>query len=154
MPYYFLLALFFLIACNKEQEQLQQDVDLIKEYIQSNNLQTMMQDPDASFFYGMLHESSDTISPVRYAGLQVEVDYKSYLLDGTLLFDSNGQSTIVELDEAIVGWQLAMPLMDLNDKMLLILPSRLAYGVEGNNQIPPNSILVFEIELLDIFPHF
>lgn len=154
MPYYLLLVLFILVACNKEQEQLQQDVDLIREYIQSNNLQQMEQDPHASFFYGMLHESSDTLSPVRYAGLQVEVDYRAYLLDGTLLFDSNAQPTIVELDEAIVGWQLAMPLMDLHDKMLLILPSRLAYGAEGNNQIPPNSILVFEIELLDIFPHF
>ncbi len=142
------------IACQKEAIQYDADLQTIREYIQTNSISNIIEDPDAHFFYSMLWESTDTISAVQNAGLKVEVKFKAYFLDGTLLHDSNGQSEIIELDESIYGWQLAIPQMDINDRMLLILPSRLAYGDDGNANIPPNSIIAFEIELIDIFPHF
>ena len=58
------------------------------------------------------------------------------------------------MDKAIFGWQLALELMHLNDTMLLLLPSRLAYGETGTVDVPPNSVMRFDIELIDIFPHF
>ncbi|MFT5647959.1 MAG: FKBP-type peptidyl-prolyl cis-trans isomerase, partial [Aureispira sp.] len=84
----------------------------------------------------------------------VEVKYKAYLLDGTIVYDTNGLSIKRALDESIYGWQVALPKMTLNEKMLLFLPSRIAYGEEGRDNVPPNSVLVFDLELIEVFPHF
>ena len=149
-----LLCCLSFIACQKEVEQHNADIQTIKDYVEANSLTNVIEDPEAHFFYSMLWESTDTISAKQNAGLEVEVIFKAYLLDGTVLHDSNGQAELVDFDECIYGWQLAVPHMDINDRMLLILPSRLAYGEDGNANVPPNSIIAFEIELLDVYPHF
>ena len=154
MRLYVLILVLMGFSCNKQEKQFQQELLLIQNYIADNNIQDVVQDADASFFYSILHKSNDTLSPVRYAGLRVEVNYKALLLDGSTVYSTNGKPDTIELDETIIGWQLALPLMDINDKMLLILPSRLGYGKEGSTNIPPNTVSVFEVELLDIFPHF
>ncbi len=148
-----LLGLLVLFGCNKESEQLLQDIQQIQAYLQTNNIQAT-EDEAAHYFFSIISSSTDTLSPARYAGLTVELRYKAQLLDGTVLHNSNGQVEQIELDDAIIGWQLALPRMDINETMLLILPSRLAYGEEGTDRIPPHSVLLFEIELLDIFPRF
>ena len=45
-----------------------------------------------------------------------------------------------------------LPLMKVGDKVKAWIPSALAYGEQGNAMIPPNSMLIFEIELLGIEP--
>lgn len=153
MRYGVFFSILSLFACNKDTEQLLQDVELIQSYLQDNNIQAT-EDAAAHYFYKLLVSSSDTLSPAQYAGLKVAVRYQAQLLDGTQLHDSNGQTEVIDLDESMIGWQLALPKMTINETMLLILPSRLAYGTDGTQQIPPNSVLLFEIELLDIFPRF
>jgi len=53
--------------------------------------------------------------------------------------------------QVIAGWDEGVTLMSVGEKGLFILPSGLAYGVRGaGGAIPPNAILIFEIELLDV----
>jgi len=145
--------LAFLGACKKDSTlQHEADIALIEEYMAQNNL-SLTKDADADFYYSISMDS-DTIKPVRDANLQLELHYEVSLLDGTPIYDTNGTPTIIYLDDAIIGWQMALPKMSIGDEMLLILPSRLAYGEEGTVNIPANSILVFNIELLEIYPHF
>lgn len=154
MPYLLLLyACCFLLSCQKEAIQHDNDIQLIKEYLSSNNINAL-EDKDSNFFYDIYSESGDSIAPIRDNGIVVEVKYKTYLLDGTIVYDTGNSSSKIELDKSIYGWQLAMPKMNIKDKMLLFLPSRLAYGDEGHDNIPPNSVLIFDIELIEIFPHF
>lgn len=159
---YFLLFLFFsstLIACNKEALQHDADIQLIKNYITDNNL-AAIEETQANFFYDIYHDGGNSIAVVRDKGLFIDVKFKAYLLDGTVIQDTGNNITRIKLDNAIYGWQLAIPKMRIKDKMLLLLPSRLAYGEDGNSNvssnstIPPNSVLVFDIELIDVFPHF
>ncbi|MCH2021365.1 MAG: FKBP-type peptidyl-prolyl cis-trans isomerase [Saprospiraceae bacterium] len=144
---------FTFIACQKEALQHETDIQLIKQYLIDSNI-TAIENTEANFFYQLKCDSSETISPVRNSKLKLKLKYKAFLLDGTLLHDSNGIEEIIEMDETIFGWQLALELMHRNDTMLLLLPSRLAYGETGTADVPPNSVMRFDIELIDIFPHF
>lgn len=82
----------------------------------------------------------------------VTVNYRGSLLDGTL-FDSSytrGQPTTMRVNAVIPGWTEALQLMKVGSKWQIFVPPELGYGARQNNQIPPNSTLIFEIELLSI----
>lgn len=82
----------------------------------------------------------------------VKVHYRGTLLDGTE-FDSSykrGEPVEFPLDQVIKGWTEGLQLMTVGSKYQLFIPSDLAYGKDGNRGIPPNSTLMFEVELLDI----
>ena len=78
--------------------------------------------------------------------------YVGSLLDGTE-FDSSvkrGQPAEFALDSVIPGWSEGVQLMRVGGKARLHVPSELAYGDRGVGPIPPGSVLVFELELVDI----
>ncbi|MGL4858356.1 MAG: FKBP-type peptidyl-prolyl cis-trans isomerase, partial [Enterobacteriaceae bacterium] len=83
----------------------------------------------------------------------VVVNYKGTLIDGTE-FDSSykrGEPLTFRLNEIIPGWSEGLKLVHKGSKVKLVIPPALAYGESGvPGSIPPNSTLVFEIELLDI----
>lgn len=81
------------------------------------------------------------------------VHYKGTLLDGTE-FDnsySRGEPATFEVGGVIPGWSEALQLMSAGGKYKLYVPSKLAYGDQGaGGKIAPNSLLIFEVELLKI----
>jgi len=85
----------------------------------------------------------------------VEAHYKGTLLNGKQ-FDSSydrGEPAQFPLTGVIKGWTEGVPLMTVGSKYKFWIPSDLAYGPRGRPPvIPANSLLVFEIELLDIVP--
>ena len=84
---------------------------------------------------------------------KVKVHYKGSLADGTI-FDSSydrGQPTSFTVSGVIKGWTEALLLMQVGSKWELTIPSKLGYGTRGSgDRIPPNSTLLFEVELLAI----
>jgi FKBP-type peptidyl-prolyl cis-trans isomerase FklB len=83
---------------------------------------------------------------------KVTVNYRGMLLDGTE-FDSSykrGQPASFPVTGVIRGWTEALENMPVGSKWKLFIPSQLAYGEQGNRGIPPNSVLIFEVELLNI----
>ncbi len=84
---------------------------------------------------------------------QVKVDYVGTLVDGTE-FDSSisrGEPVVFGVDQVIPGWGEALQLIPVGSKVRLVIPSDLAYGDQGvMPKIEPNSVLVFEVDLLGI----
>lgn len=83
----------------------------------------------------------------------VECNYRGTLINGTE-FDSSiarGQPATFKVDGVIPGWTEALQLMKEGDKWQLFIPAELAYGERGAPpRIPPQSILVFEVELISV----
>ena len=90
--------------------------------------------------------------PIPTASDKVRVHYKGTFIDGKE-FDSSykrKQPATFNVTGVIKGWTEALQLMKVGSKWQLFIPSDLAYGKGGNRSIPPNSTLLFEVELLGI----
>lgn len=101
--------------------------------------------------YQVLKRGTGTVSPK--ATDTVKVHYHGTLLNGTV-FDSSverGEPISFPLDRVIPGWTEGLQLMKVGDKFKFEIPPNLAYGPNSPSpKIPPNSTLVFEVELLAI----
>jgi FKBP-type peptidyl-prolyl cis-trans isomerase FkpA len=82
----------------------------------------------------------------------VKVNYRGTLLDGTE-FDSSykrNEPASFQLNGVIPCWTEGMQKMKVGGKAVLVCPSNLAYGDQGNSDIPGGATLIFEVELLDV----
>lgn len=91
----------------------------------------------------------------KHPGLKnrVLVHYRGKLIDGTGFDNSRqrGQPDYFEVDKVIKGWKEALQLMRQGDHWQVVVPAELGYGESGaGSSIPPNSTLIFDIELISI----
>jgi len=144
-------------------EQLAEDVAVIENYLEENNL-TAQRNNAYDLFY-IIEEEGNGIKPEN--GQLVQVNYVGRFLDGEV-FDTSIESVAKEAGlysetreykpfeftlgdrQVILGWDIGIKLLDEGSKATLILPSYLGYGFRGNPSIPPNTVLLFEVELVNI----
>ena len=87
---------------------------------------------------------------------EVKVHYEGKLASGKV-FDSSyerGQPAAMPLPALIPAWKEALQQMRPGDEWVLYVPPEMGYGEEGagGGEIPPNSVLIFRIELIDVLP--
>ena len=83
---------------------------------------------------------------------EVTVNYKGTLVDGREFDNSykRGAPANFRLDKVIKGWTEALQLMKEGSKWQLFIPPELGYGERGAGPVPPNSVLIFEVELISV----
>lgn len=128
------------------------DDSLINDYIRKNNLGTAQK--TQSGLYYIITQQGTGAKPQQ--GQTVNVNYTGKLLDGKI-FDSSlnpGRTPLqfpVGTGKVIRGWDEGIGLLSAGSKATLLIPSSLGYGPKGYaNAIPPNAVLVFDVELISI----
>ncbi len=131
----------------KIKEQAEVDEKIIQEYLANNNIEAKR--TEDGIYYIMESEGGSQKPTLQD---KVKVHYEGTLLDGTK-FDSSydrGEPAEFPLAGVVPGWQKGIPLFGKGGKGTLLIPSGLAYGPRGTPSIPPNTVLKFKVELLDI----
>jgi FKBP-type peptidyl-prolyl cis-trans isomerase FkpA len=86
----------------------------------------------------------------------VRVHYEGTFIDGRVFDSSYERSEPIEfpLNRVIPGWTEGLQLMRAGETFNFVIPADLAYGARGagGGEIPPNSALLFKVELLDVTP--
>jgi FKBP-type peptidyl-prolyl cis-trans isomerase FkpA len=126
------------------------DAKTIEAFLAKNNLKAKARKTASGLYYVPQVEGAGA-SPA--AGDNVKVHYTGKFLDGKEFDSSKNQGKPLDLQVGagmvIPGWEEGIMLMKKGEKGLLLIPSGLAYGPEAYGPIPGNSVLQFEMELID-----
>lgn len=120
-----------------------------EEFLAKNKANSDVVTTESGLQYTILKEGK---GPKPTINSMVKVHYTGTLLDGTV-FDSSverNEPAVFGVGQVIPGWVEALQLMSVGSKWKLFIPQELAYGENGAGQIKPFSVLVFEVELLEI----
>lgn len=142
-------SVLMVMGCNPDSEALAEEQRVeIDQYLLDNSL-TAEEIEGTGIRYIITTPGTGVENPSEFSN--VTVHYEGRLLDGTK-FDSSydrGQPSSFSLQSVITGWKLGIPKFKKGDVGLLVIPSAYAYGSSGQGGIPSNSVLVFDIELID-----
>jgi FKBP-type peptidyl-prolyl cis-trans isomerase FkpA len=131
-----------------KQAKIDEDA-VLAAYIKNNNIPAKL-DTVTGLYYQIVQEGPGA-KPKK--GNKVLVHYTGYLLNGEIFDSSRDRGEpfdfILGKGYVIEGWDEGIPLMHKGEKGILYIPSYRGYGVQRAGTIPPNSILIFEVELLD-----
>lgn len=144
-----LMSLLVLVGCVQDSPNVKQIANL--KFFIENQEQEGINVVEKGLHYAVLNygdmnskspELSDTIT----------AHFHGTLTDGTVFWSSvdSDEPLTIELSKLIEGCQKIISLMKINDKWRVYIDPSMAYGDEGRPGIPSNSILIFDIELLDI----
>jgi FKBP-type peptidyl-prolyl cis-trans isomerase FklB len=134
------------IRAQRLQDNLEQSQAFLAENAKKEGVVTL----DSGLQYKVI-QAGEGKSP--QATNSVTVNYRGTLVDGTEFANSaeQGKPATHQMRKVIKGWREALPLMKEGDKWELYIPPQLAYDKRGlRNRIPPNSALIYEVELIAV----
>jgi len=133
----------------KQEKQAVENLAAGAKFMEENKTKPGVQTLPSGLQYKVITEGT---GPKPTAQDMVKTNYRGTFLNGEE-FDSSykrNEPATFSVTKVIKGWTEALQLMKTGAKWQLFIPSELAYGVRGSRNIPPNSTLIFEIELLEI----
>ena len=145
----FISILFFLAGCVQDSPNVKQIANL-KFFIENQGFEGINV-IEKGLQYAVL-ESGDSRSKSPQLSDTITAHFHGTLTNGNVFWSSveSNEPLTVELSDLIEGCQKVISLMKKNDKWRVYIDPSMAYGDEGRPGIPSNSILIFDIELLDI----
>ncbi|HLV42615.1 MAG TPA: FKBP-type peptidyl-prolyl cis-trans isomerase [Brumimicrobium sp.] len=141
-------VLLFGTSCKKNlspEEQFEKDIKIIKEYIADKSLNA--EETNSGLHYVVLDEGTGNFP---YSNDDVTVRYKGYTTNGNVFDQSDEEGITFNLQQVIKGWTQGITKFKEGGKGILLIPSKLAYGEKGAGSIKPNTVLIFDVDLLMI----
>ncbi|MBL7703438.1 MAG: FKBP-type peptidyl-prolyl cis-trans isomerase [Ferruginibacter sp.] len=118
----------------------------LQTYVAANH-PTATLNAGGGFYYEIAAAGTGSVMPAVCS--DVRVKYAGYLTNG-FKFDEETTGITFKLGQLIPGWQRGLPLIKAGGSINLYLPPSLGYGSSAVGTIPANSILIFNIQLLDV----
>lgn len=138
-------ALFLLNSCGDDESQAEKDRQIILDYISNNGLDAI--EAEDGLYYVVNNQGSGDTPTINST---VTVAYKGYFTNGDVFDQSDSEGITFPLTNVIEGWQLGIPKFQEGGSGQLLIPSAIGYGSAGQGSIPGNTVLIFDVELLDI----
>lgn len=132
-------------SCKKKQREAEKQDEAIKTYISDQGLNAT---PTGSGLYYVIETQGSGQNP--NSNSNVKVAYKGYFLDGEVFDESPAAGITFNLQGVIEGWTEGIPYFKKGGTGKLLIPSALGYGENDHNGIPGNSVLIFDINLIDV----
>lgn len=154
------------LSMKKQKEQIAKDSVAIETYLAKNNITA--QKTESGLYYVINQPGKGENGKT---GQLAKVDYAGYTLDG-VYFDTSNKAVAMEKglynpereqfapygpydvtidrSQVIMGWHEALKILNKGSKATVFIPSGMAYGPQGKNQIKPNEVLIFELEVVDL----
>ena len=141
--------LLILVGCNQDSPNVKQIGNM--QYFIENAAQDGINQVESGLQYSII-SSGDETSQSPDLNDVITAHFHGTLTDGTVFWSSvdMNEPLKVQLSGLIAGCQKIIGLMRVGDKWRVYIDPSMAYGDEGRPGIPSNSILIFDIELLDI----
>lgn len=146
-----LFFVIFFVGCSQPvdivtaEEQLLLDIEAIDKYLADNKITAVTHSSGLRYVV----TQAGTGGKPNFTNT-VTVTYAGRLLANGTVFDERKTPISFPLNTLIQGWQIAFPLLNKGSKATLYIPSGLGYGALGSGTtIPPNSNLIFDVELID-----
>ncbi|MFY0643383.1 MAG: FKBP-type peptidyl-prolyl cis-trans isomerase [Bacteroidia bacterium] len=135
----------------QDRLKIENEISEVESWVKENRNMDEVKRGNEGFFYRVIEEGTGEKPGVQN---DVTVHYTGKLFDGTV-FDSSipkGEPVTFPLARVIRGWTYGVQLMSVGSKYEFFIPANLGYGpgTGPSGTLPPNSHLVFEVELLDI----
>ena len=144
LPILLIFTISVSCAKKKAKEQAAEDDAIIQQYISDHNLSATSTE---SGLYVVIDNPGT--GPNCYENSYVKVAYSGYFTDGSV-FDGSATGIEFGLQSVIQGWTEGIPHFKEGGNGILLIQSALAYGPEGKRPIPGNTVLIFDIELIEV----
>ena len=147
------LLLIFFVSCSEDEQPvndqpldcISQNDQEIQEYLAENNLEA---EKSSSGLYYVIEEEGTGERPT--ATDDVRVAYKGTFINGEVFDESPAEGVTFNLQNVIRGWTEGITYFKEGGSGILLVPSQLGYGSEDYRGIPGCSVLIFEIDLLEV----
>lgn len=141
-----IVILSFSTGCKKEEDYKETDEKIIKEYLQKRNLTA---ERTSSGLYYIIDVPGDLPKPTISS--TVTLHYKGYLINGKVFDNTEGDKPVsFPLTHIIEGMREGLQLFGEGGIGKLLIPSYLGYGNTVMPGIPVNSVLIFDIHLINV----
>ena len=143
-----IFSFLILVSCSQDSPNIQQIENLQFFIDNKKNDQVVEIEPGLQY---LVIDSGEAKSPTPKLTQTISAHFHGTLTNGEVFWSSwDAEPLKIELSKLIIGCQKTISLMRVGDKWMVYIDPSMAYGEEGRPGIPSNSILIFEIELLEI----
>jgi len=143
---FFAFVLLTALSCKKDRRlQSEKDDEIIQQYISDHGLTATKTE---SGLYVVIDTPGTGSSCSQYSN--VKVSYKGYYTSGEVFDESVASGVTFNLQQVIAGWTEGIPYFKEGGEGMLLIPSRLGYGEKGSGSVPGNTVLIFDVKLIDV----
>lgn len=143
-----MIAVLIIPGCKKDddaEKQAELDEQIILDYLAANNINA---EKHESGLYYLITDEGVGEYPTAFS--TVQVFYKGYFTDGSIFDQTTSGPFTNPLQSLITGWQIGIPLVKEGGSITLFIPSALGYGETGSGSVPPNTVIIFDVDLVSI----